>query len=113
MEENDSQNEPKIRSVGSYFSENVRNRKSVLGLRRRGRIAYEPIPWNAQGDPKIEDKKGHISEPLFLGEKYKKHEKWIPKGLQKGDSETGKTPLGAILGHFGAPSHFLTSKMSP
>ena len=55
-----------MKSFGSYFSEKVRNRKSVFGLRRRVRIAYEPIPWSAQGDPKIKEKNKRISEPLFL-----------------------------------------------
>ena len=43
-EENDSQNEPKMNTFRSYFSEKERTRKSVFGLRRRGRIAYEPTP---------------------------------------------------------------------
>ena len=50
------QHEPKMKPFGSKFSEKVRNRKSVFGLRRRVRIAYEPIPWSAQGNPKIEEK---------------------------------------------------------
>ena len=85
----------------------------MFGLRRRGRIAYEPIPWSAQGDPKIEEKKRHISEALFLEKKYKKYKNITPKGLQKGEFETGKTPLGAILGHVWCPKQFLTPKMSP
>ena len=70
----------------------------MFGLRRRGRIAYEPVPWRAQGDPKIEEKKRHISEALFLGKKCKKYKNMTPKGLKKGECETGKTPLGPILG---------------
>ena len=38
----------------------------MFGLRRRVRIAYEPMLWSAQGDQKIEEKKQAISEPLFL-----------------------------------------------
>ena len=57
-------------SVGSYFSEKLRKQKSVFGLRRHGRIAYEPILWSAQGDPKIEEKNGRISEPPFLRQKH-------------------------------------------
>ena len=79
----------------------------MFGLRRRGRIAYEPAPWRAQGDPKIEQKKGHISEAFFLGEKYKK---MPPKGLQKGDSETGVAPLGAVFGHVWYPKPFFEAK---
>ena len=56
LEENDSRNGPKMKTFGSKFSEKVRKRKSVFGLRRRARIAYEPILWSAQGDPKIEEK---------------------------------------------------------
>ena len=29
----------------------------MFGLRRRVRIVYEPILWNARGDPQIEEKK--------------------------------------------------------
>jgi len=87
-----------MKTHGSYFSEKLRKRKSVFGLRRRGRMVYEPIPWSAQGDQKIKEKTGHILGPLFFNQKYQKYEKLAPKGLQKGDSETGKTPLGSILG---------------
>ncbi len=45
----------------AFFSENIRKQKSVFGLRRRVRIAYEPIPWSAQGDPKIEKKRLNMS----------------------------------------------------
>jgi len=38
------------------ISKEVRKQKSVFGLRRRVRIAYERIPWSAQGDPKTEGK---------------------------------------------------------
>ena len=44
----------------------MQKRKSVFRLRRRVRIACEPIPWSAQGDPKIKEKTLHISEPTFL-----------------------------------------------
>ena len=53
-------------SLGSYFLEKIKKLKSVFGLRRRVRIAYEPIPWSAQGDPKIQEKQIHFSEPLFV-----------------------------------------------
>ena len=38
------------------FLRKMRKLKSVFGLHRRGRIAYEPIPWNAQCDPKLKKK---------------------------------------------------------
>ena len=91
----------------------MRKRKCVFGPRRRVRIAYEPIPWSAQGDPKIEEKKGHISEAIFLGEIYKKYENMAPKSLQKGDPETGKTHLGAVLGHVWCPKQFSDLKNEP
>ena len=69
----------------------------MFGLRRRVRIAYEPLPWSAQGDQKIEEKKQPISEPLFLAKKLKMLGKRAPKGLQKGDHISGKAPLGAPL----------------
>ena len=46
----------------------------MFGLRRRVRIAYEPILWNAQGDPTIEEKNGHISEALTLAKNVKIYE---------------------------------------
>ena len=110
---NGSQNGPKMKTLGSYFSENVQNWKSVFGLRRRGRIAYEPILWSAQGDPKIEEKNEHISEPLFLAKNTNICENIVPKGLQKGDFISGVAPLGAVLGHVWCPKPFLTPKMSP
>ena len=72
-----------MESFDTYFPERVRKQKNVFGLRRRVRIAYEPIPWNAQGDPQIEEKKGRISEPCFLANKLKnpkKSSKRFPKG---------------------------------
>ena len=62
MRENGSLNGGKMKAFGNYFSEKATNRKSVFGLRRRARIAYEPIPWSAQGDAKIEEQNEHISE---------------------------------------------------
>ena len=38
------------------FWGNIRKLKSVFGLRRRVRIAYEPTPWNAQCDPRWKKK---------------------------------------------------------
>ena len=102
-----------MKTLGSYFSEKIQNWKSVFGLRRRGRIAYEPIPWNAQGDPKIEEKKEHISEALFLNKKCKKYEKWAPKVLQKGEEISRVAPLGAVLGHVWCPKPFSDPKNEP
>ena len=50
------QNGVKMKSYGAYFLEKMQKRKSVFGLHRRERIACEPIPWSAQGDPKIKEK---------------------------------------------------------
>ena len=50
------QNGINMRSCGAYFLEKMQKRKSVFRLRRRVRIACEPIPWSAQGDPKIKEK---------------------------------------------------------
>ena len=58
-DETGSPNGVNMKSVGTYFSEKTRKRKSVFGLRRRVRNAYEPVPWSAQG------KNRHISEPFF------------------------------------------------
>ena len=57
----------------------------MFGLRRRVRIAYEPIPWSAQGDKKNEEKKQPISEPLCFS---KKHETYkIRRALAQGVSD--------------------------
>jgi len=101
-------------SFGSYFSERMQNRKSVFGLRRRVRIAYGPIPWSAQGDQHIEERKGHISEPFF----FSKHignirKRRAPKGLQMGEFISGVAPLGAPLPSFGAPIRFCYTKNEP
>ena len=85
----------------------------MFGLRRRGRIAYEPTPWSAQGDPKIEEKKENISEPLFLAKNTKICENIVPKGLQKGDFISGVAPLGAVLGHAWCPKPFFDPKNEP
>ena len=69
----------------------------MFGLRRRVRIAYEPIPWRAQGDQQIEEKKQAISEPLLLAKSTEIFKKRAPKGLQKGDFISGVAPLGAPL----------------
>ena len=98
---------------GTYIPERVRKQKSVFGLRRRVRIAYEHLPWNAQGNPKIEENTGHISEPCFLIKKSNIYEKKRPKGVRMGDSEKGVAPLGAPLPSFGAPIRFFTPKMNP
>ena len=50
------QNGVRMRSCGAYFFEQMQKRKSVFRLRGRVRIACEPIPWSAQGDPKIKEK---------------------------------------------------------
>ena len=84
-------------SCGSHFLEKVWKWKSVFGLRRRVRIAYEPILWSAQRDQKNEEKKQPISEPLFFAKNTKTFKKWAPKGLQKGDFISGMAPLGAPL----------------
>ena len=86
-----------MRSVGSHFLEKVWKWKSAFGLRRRVRIAYEPIPWSAQGDQKIEEEKQAISEPLFLAKTTEIFKQRAPKGLQKGDFISGVAPLGAPL----------------
>ena len=66
VDEKRYQNGVKMRSYGAYFLEKMQKRKSVFRLHRRVRIACEPIPWSAQGDPKIKEKTWHISEPTFL-----------------------------------------------
>ena len=58
-------------SFGAYVLEQMQNQKSVFRLRRRVRIACEPMPWSAQGDPQIKENTLYISEPTFLVRKYK------------------------------------------
>ena len=63
--ENGLQNELNMKTFGSYLLEKVCKLKSVFGLRRRARIAYYPILWNARGDPKIEEKKDIFQKHFF------------------------------------------------
>ena len=95
------------------FSRKTWKLKSVFGLRRRVRIAYEPIPWSAQGDKKIEEKKQPISEPLCFSKKHETLQKRLPTGVQKGDFISGVAPLGAACGSLGAPIEFLMQKVLP
>ena len=95
-----------MRSCGAYFLEKMQKRKSVFRLRRRVRIACEPIPWSAQGDPEIKEKTSHISEPTFLLNKCKNITNKIPKGVQKGEGISGVAALGAPWTAFDAPICF-------
>ena len=85
----------------------------MFGLRRHVGIAYEPILWNAQGDPQIEEKNGHISEALILAKNVNMYEKRVPKGLQKVASEKGVAPLGRLLGHLWFPNRFCYTTNDP
>ena len=104
------QNGSQMRSFGTYFSEKVWKWKSVFGLRRRVRIAYEPIPWSAQGDQKNEGKTPtYFRTPLFSK---------INENVQKKVSTRCPNVvvyLGGFApwGTFGAPSWFLIRKVSP
>ncbi len=101
-----------MRSSGSYFLEKMRKWKSVFGLRRRVRIAYEPIPWSAQGDPKSK-KKRDIFQNRFFSKKMKMYEKRAPKGLQMGEFISGVVPLWRLLGHFWRPKPFFDPNKEP
>ena len=76
------QNGPRMKSMGSYFLEKMWKWKNVFGLRRRVRIAYEPIPWSAQGDQKIKKTTTYFRTALFsktTGNIKKKASKRCPK----------------------------------
>ena len=88
----------------------MQKRKSVLRLHRRVRFACEPIPWSAQGDPKIKEKTWHISEPTFLIKKCKNMRKWGPKRCPKG---WGDFRGGGLGGALDAPICFWTQKVHP
>ena len=55
--------------------------KSVFGLRRRVRIAYEPIPKSTQCDSKIDKKSDVFQVHTFLHQKQENVCKLIPKGV--------------------------------
>jgi len=82
----------------------------VFRLRRRVRIAYEPIPWSAQGDPKIEEKKEPFSEPLFLVKKLKNTKKELQKVSKWVSLFRGWRLFGGSWDTFGAPSRFWPQK---
>ena len=54
-------------------------------------------PLERSRQPKIEEKKGHISEALILAKDVNIFGKRAPKGLQKGDGISGQTLLGPPL----------------
>ena len=89
--------DPKWGLLEPIFSEKVRNRKSVFGLRRRVRIAYEPIPWNAHCDPKLKKKTNTFKKHLFWHKISENVWKLPPKCVQKSDSISGVAPVGAPL----------------
>ena len=88
------------------FLENMRKRKSAFRLRRRVRIAYEPLLWSAQGDSKIEEKKEPISEPLFLVKNVKNTKKELQKVSKWVTVFRGWRLFGGSWATFGAPSRF-------
>ena len=102
-----TQNGPKVTSFGSCFLEAVRKWKSVFGLRRRVRIAYEPILWSAQGDPKIEEKRDTFQNHCFYRKNTKMYENRAPKGLQMGEGISRESHFDGSWGTFGAPTRFL------
>ena len=93
-----------------FFRKNIKKRKSVFRLRRRVRIACEPIPWSAQGDPKIKEKTWLISEPTFL---IKKCKNMRERGLKRSPKGWGDFGAGATGRTFGAPICFWTQKVYP
>ena len=97
-------------SFGSCFLEQVQKRKSVFGLRLRVPIAYEPIPWSAQGDPKIEEKKEPISEPLCLVKNVKNTKKELHKVSKWVSLFRGWRLFGGSWDTFGALSRFRPQK---
>jgi len=113
FDENGFQNGAKIWSAGAYFSENMQKRKSVFGLRRRVRIAYEPIQRSAQGHPKIKEKHSLFQKMFFEGANTKICEHMVPKCLQKGEFISVVSPFGRSWHTFGVRSPFLTKKVRP
>ena len=71
--------------------------KSVFGLHIRGWIACEPIPKSTQCDPNLMEKTNMCKAHYFLLKMQDKSRKLPPKGVQKGDFETGVAPLWAPL----------------
>ena len=66
LDENRLQNGAQMGSCWTYFSEKVWKWKSVFGLRRRVRIAYEPIPKSAWCDQQITKKTDVFQIRIFF-----------------------------------------------
>ena len=79
LDQNRLQNGAQIGSCWTYFSEKVWKWKTTFGLRRRVRIAYEPIHTSAWGDQKI-TKKTHVFQARIFSSKI---QKVPPKGFPK------------------------------
>ena len=71
LNEHRLQNGAQMGSCWTYFSEKMWKWKSTFGLRRRVRIAYEPIPKSAWCDNKITKNNRCVSSTRFVHQKYK------------------------------------------
>ena len=92
------------------FRENGQKLKSVFGLRRRGRIAYEPILRSAPCDPKLKKNSDMFEVRTFLHQQYENVCKIASKRCPNVVVYFGG---GASWATFGATISFLIRKMHP
>ena len=86
-----------LKVVRKTVYEKMQKLKSAFGLHIRGRIACEPIPKSTQCDPKFMEKTNMCKTHDFLVKIHEKSRNLTPKGVQKGEFETGVAPLWAPL----------------
>ena len=76
LNENRLQNGAQMGSCWTYFSEKMWKWKSTFGLRRRVRIAYEPIPKSTWCDQKITKKTNVFQVRICFIKNTKMSQKW-------------------------------------
>ena len=84
VDKNRLQNGAQMGSCWTYFSEKVWKWKSTFGLRRRVRIACEPIPKSAWCDQQITKKTDVFQVRDFFIKNIKISKKWPPNCVQMG-----------------------------
>ena len=101
---------PQNESYGELFSRKSVKMKRAFGLRRRVRIAYEPIPWSAQGDQKNEGKTPTYFRTALFSKKIGHVQK---KKLQKVSRRVPPKRGWRLLGHLWSPKLIFGSESEP
>ena len=77
------------------------------------RLHVSPSPGALRATQKSNKNRDIFQKPYFSSKISKIYQKGPPKGLQKGDPETGVAPLGRLLGHLWRPKPFYDTENEP